>query len=123
MDKMMNKMRRNLMVIRLLGLYSEDKTLQDNLMKESPRMIKFIGTTVQRAAKLLESDAVVDESSCIMGTQSLNMSLTILSLHLTQADVSSDDWKRMQVGTLTQNSHKPSQDSQSTLQRITISVQ
>jgi len=96
MDKMMNKMRRNLMVIRLLGLYSEDKTLQDNLMKESPRMIKFIGTTLQRAAKLLESDAVVDESSCVMGTQSLNMSLTILSLHLTQADVSADDWRRMQ---------------------------
>ena len=97
MDKMMNKMRRNLMVIRLLGLYSEDKTLQDNLMKESPRMIKFIGTTLQRAAKLLESDAAVDESSCVMGTQSLNMSLTILSLHLTQADVSADDWRRMQV--------------------------
>ena len=28
MDNMMKKMRRNLMVIRLLGLYSEDKTLQ-----------------------------------------------------------------------------------------------
>eukprot|EP00088_Acartia_fossae_P066531 TRINITY_DN8255_c0_g1_i2.p1 TRINITY_DN8255_c0_g1~~TRINITY_DN8255_c0_g1_i2.p1 ORF type:complete len:1085 (-),score=304.99 TRINITY_DN8255_c0_g1_i2:578-3832(-) len=96
MDTMMYKMRRNLMVIRLLGLYSEDKTLQDNLMNESPRMIKFIGATIHRAARSMQSSAEVDESSCVMASQSLNMSLTILSLHLTQADVSTDDWKRMQ---------------------------
>jgi hypothetical protein len=96
MDAQMNKMRRNLMVIRLLGLYSEDKTLQENLMKESPRLIKFIGASIQRAAKLLKTDVAVDESSCVMASQSLNMSLTILSLHLTRAEVSADDWRRMQ---------------------------
>ena len=66
-------------------------------MTESPRMIKFIGATIQRAAKSLASDASVEESACVMASQSLNMSLTILSLHLTQANVTADDWKRMQV--------------------------
>jgi len=96
MDNMMHRMRRNLMVIRLLGLYSEDKTLQDNLMNESPRMIKFIGATIQRAARAIKSEKPVEEATCVMATQSLNMSLTILSLHLTQAVVTSDDWRRMQ---------------------------
>jgi len=96
MDNMMHRMRRNLMVIRLLGLYSEDKTLQDNLMNESPRMIKFIGATINRAARAIKSDKPVEEATCVMATQSLNMSLTILSLHLTQAVVTSDDWRRMQ---------------------------
>ena len=37
LDETMAKMRRNLMVIRLLGLLSEDTGLQDSLMTESDR--------------------------------------------------------------------------------------
>ena len=37
LDTSMHKMRRNLMIIRLLGLLSEDQDLQDNLLKESNR--------------------------------------------------------------------------------------
>jgi hypothetical protein len=38
LDETMAKMRRNLMVIRLLGLLSEDNGLQDSLMAESDRL-------------------------------------------------------------------------------------
>jgi hypothetical protein len=37
LDETMAKMRRNLMVIRLLGLLSEDTGLQDSLMEHSDR--------------------------------------------------------------------------------------
>jgi hypothetical protein len=37
LDETMAKMRRNLMVIRLLGLLSEDASLQDSLLAESDR--------------------------------------------------------------------------------------
>jgi hypothetical protein len=39
LDETMAKMRRNLMVIRLLGLLSEDNGLQDSLMAESDRLV------------------------------------------------------------------------------------
>ena len=37
LDSAMHRMRRNLMVIRLLGLLSEDQGLQDDLLKETSR--------------------------------------------------------------------------------------
>ena len=37
LDQTMTKMRRSLMVIRLLGLLSEDTSLQDSLLAESDR--------------------------------------------------------------------------------------
>ena len=37
LDQTMAKMRRSLMVIRLLGLLSEDTSLQDSLLAESDR--------------------------------------------------------------------------------------
>ena len=39
LDTSMRRMRKNLMVIRLLGLLSEDAELQENLLKESDRYI------------------------------------------------------------------------------------
>jgi len=95
MDTMMHRMRKNLMVIRLLGLFSEDKSLQDDLLKESNRMIEFIGATLKRGA-LTAGSNVEEQSPGVMAVQSLNMALTILSLHLTQGDVSTDDWRKMQ---------------------------
>ena len=39
LDTSMRRMRKNLMVIRLLGLLSEDAELQENLLKEPDRYI------------------------------------------------------------------------------------
>jgi len=93
LDTSMRRMRKNLMVIRLLGLLSEDAELQENLLKESDRMIQFIGATLKRGAMTAGSGG---EEDGVMATQSLNMALSILSLHLTQADVSVADWEKMQ---------------------------
>ena len=56
-------------------------------------MITFIGATLKRGAM---SPGTCGESQGIMAVQSLNMALSILSLHLTQADVSVEDWEKMQ---------------------------
>merc|ERR550519_573529 len=90
-------MRRNLMVIRLLGLFSEDQELQDDLLKQSDRMISFIGATLQRGAMTVSSGEEEEEVTGLVAIQSLNMALSILSLHLTQADVPTKDWERMQT--------------------------
>ena len=91
LDSTMHKMRRNLMVIRLLGLLSEENNFQENLLSESDKMIKFVSTSIKRAARGVA--AGVDSS--VMAVQSLNMALSILSVHLTQANVPLEDWERM----------------------------
>jgi len=91
LDDSMHKMRRNLMVIRLLGLLSEDKSFQDNLLKESEKMIQFVTSSVRRAA----AGVVNGVESSTMGVQSLNMALSILTVHLTQANVPTEDWLKM----------------------------
>ena len=56
-------------------------------------MIQGIGARVKRGAMTAGSGG---EEDGVMATQSLNMALSILSLHLTQADVSVADWEKMQ---------------------------
>jgi len=104
LDGTMHRMRKNLMVIRLLGLLSEDKDFQDNLLKESEKMIQFVTASVRRAAVGVKKGV---ESSTI-AVQSLNMALSILTVHLTQANVATEDWVKMQesaedLETLTQH--------------------
>merc|ERR1719187_177192 len=98
LDNAMNRMRKNLMVIRLLGLLSEDDKLQDNLMAESSRMIQFLGASLKRGAMICKKKKEEDDSvnTSIMAVQSLNMVLSILSLHLTQQNVSLEDWAQVQ---------------------------
>ena len=52
LDATMQRLRKNLMVIRLLGLMSEDEELQDQLMKDSKRLLDFICITLNRDAVL-----------------------------------------------------------------------
>merc|ERR1719151_461918 len=84
-------MRRNLMVIRLLGLLSEDNNFQENLLSESDKMIKFVSSSIKRAARGVAAGV----ESSVMAVQSLNMALSILSVHLTQVNVPMADWERM----------------------------
>jgi len=78
-------------VIRLLGLLSEENNFQENLLSESDKMIKFVSSSIKRAARGV---AAGGESS-VMAVQSLNMALSILSVHLTQVNVPMADWERM----------------------------
>ena len=48
LDLTMYNLRRKLMVIRLLGLMSEDEKLQEEVMKNSTRLVKFLSLTFQR---------------------------------------------------------------------------
>lgn len=91
LDSTMHKMRRNLMVIRLLGLLSEDNNFQENLLKQSNKMITFVTSSIKRAA----IGVAADVASSVMAVQSLNMALSILSVHLTQSNVPMEDWERM----------------------------
>ena len=96
MEVTMTRLRKNLMVIRLLGLMSEDSNLQDNLSKNSSRLISFVSMTIERAAILTKKRDKNTEIN-FMEVQSLNMALTILSVHLTQKDISLSSWKELQV--------------------------
>merc|ERR1712088_1066649 len=91
LDSTMHRMRRNLMVIRLLGLLSEENNFQENLLSESDKMIKFVSTSIKRAARGVAAGL----DSSVMAVQSLNMALSILSVHLTQVNVPMADWERM----------------------------
>ena len=57
LDQTMATLRRNLMIIRLLGLMSEDDQLQESLMKNSEQLLDFILLTLKRGA------AAVNKSS------------------------------------------------------------
>merc|ERR1712059_247828 len=91
LDQSMHRMRKNLMVIRLLGLLSEDESFQENLLKHSDKMIQFVSSSIKRAA----SEVRAGTTTSTMGIQSLNMSLSILSVHLTQQNVPTSDWEKM----------------------------
>jgi len=91
LDSTMHRMRRNLMVIRLLGLLSEENNFQENLLSESDKMIKFVSSSIKRAA----CGVAAGVESSVMAVQSLNMALSILSVHLTQVNVPMADWERM----------------------------
>lgn len=91
LDNTMHMMRKNLMVIRMLGLLSEDKSFEENLLKESDKMIQFVSSSIKRAALGVKNGV----ESSTMAVQSLNMALSILSVHLTQVNVPTDDWVKM----------------------------
>ena len=42
------------MIIRILGLMSEDEKIQDEIMKDSDRLFGFVGLTIKRAADSLK---------------------------------------------------------------------
>merc|ERR1719189_2209105 len=54
-------------------------------------MIKFVSSSIKRAARGVAAGV----ESSVMAVQSLNMALSILSVHLTQANVPLEDWERM----------------------------
>lgn len=103
LDTSMNKMRKNLMVIRLLGLLSEDDKLQENLMDESSKLIQFLTSSLKRGAMLLtkQKENINNEDGGrpggIMAVQSLNMALSILCVHLTRRTVTVEDWNQVQA--------------------------
>ena len=103
LDETMHRMRSNLMVIRLLGLLSEDDKFQENVMEESSRLIDFLSATLRRGAVLCQRQKEVSEEGVevavggVMAVQSLNMALSILCVHLTQSNVSVDDWRQAQA--------------------------
>ena len=55
LDQTMMNLRRKLMVIKLLELLSEDNELQEQVLKNSMRLIQFLLLTFQRCAKLCVS--------------------------------------------------------------------
>ena len=91
LDGSMHRMRRNLMVIRLLGLLSEENNFQESLLQESDKLIRFVSASIRRAAVGVRAGT----TSSVMAVQSLNMALSILSVHLTQASVPMEDWEKM----------------------------
>lgn len=91
LDGVMHRMRKNLMILRMLSLLSEDKSIEENLMKESDKMVHFVSVSIKRAAKSVKAGVVHSD----LATQSLNMSLSILTVHLTRADLPSEDWVKM----------------------------
>ena len=91
LDSVMHRMRKNLMILRLLSLLSEDKSIEENLFKESEKMISFVSVTIKRAAGSVRRGVVHSN----LATQSLNMSLSILTVHLTRHDLPSEDWTKM----------------------------
>ena len=106
LDRTMLDLRRQLMVIRLLGLLSEDDQLQERLAKDSDRLLVFVGLTLERAAitcrqKQLPTDPKeeqdLDEGPSMLESQSLMTALTLLSLKATQprAKVGREEWQRM----------------------------
>merc|ERR1719341_3014752 len=54
-------------------------------------MIKFVSSSIKRAARGVAAGV----ESSVMAVQSLNMALSILSVHLTQVNVPMADWERM----------------------------
>ena len=96
------------MVIRLLGLMSEDEELQDQLMKDSSRLLDFICITLNRGAAIaaarkerrdsrksckseqeLDEDEDVDYGSVMLETQSLNTALTLLAFKVRKVSTKS----------------------------------
>ena len=43
------------MIVRLLGLMSEDEKLQNEIINDSERLFDFVGLTVKRAAASIEN--------------------------------------------------------------------
>jgi len=60
-------------------------------LKQSNKMITFVTASIKRAAVGVAAGV----ESSVMAVQSLNMALSILSVHLTQSNVPMEDWERM----------------------------
>merc|ERR1712130_547235 len=54
-------------------------------------MIQFVSVSIKRAAASVRKGVIHSN----LATQSLNMSLSILTVHLTRADLPSEDWVKM----------------------------
>ena len=94
LDRTMMTLRRKLMVIKLLELLSEDKDLQEEVMKNSTRLIQFLLLTFQRCAKLCQSRGQ-DYTSGMAEQQSLLTALTLLNHILTRTDVQEEQWEAL----------------------------
>ena len=91
LDQVLHRTRKNLMVLHMLSLLSEDKSIEENLMKHSDKMVQFVSLSIKRAAASIRSG----ENHSNLATQSLDMSLNILMVHLTRADLPTEDWVKM----------------------------
>lgn len=108
LDLTMLNLRRRLMVVRLLGLMTEEDELQAELMKNSERLIAFLTLTFQRCASTCkvrkEKEKVAknpeDEETYMGGgmaeKQSLQTALSLLCHIVTQPLVSMEKWQLMQ---------------------------
>ena len=98
LDRTMMTLRRKLMVIKMLELLSEDKDLQEQVMKNSMRLIQFLLLTFQRCAKLCQSRVGQDQDyrSGMAEQQSLLTALTLLNHIVTgSTDVQEEQWEAL----------------------------
>ena len=102
LDSTMLNLRRKLMIIRLLGLMSEDEKLQEEVMKNSSRLVKFLSLTFQRCATMCMLRAKNPEnkdefSGGMAEMQSLQTALTLLKYIITMPSVPKDHWESLKV--------------------------
>ena len=95
LDRTMLIIRRKLMVIKLLELLSEDKELQEQVMKNSMRLIQFLLLTFQRCAQMCQSRQSSDFTSGMAEQQSLLTALTLLNHIVTRTDVQDEQWEAL----------------------------
>ena len=98
LDQTMMTLRRKLMVIKLLELLSEDNELQEQVLKNSMRLIQFLLLTFHRCAKLCvnrRDQQVPDYTSGMAEQQSLLTALTLLNHIVTQPDVQEEQWEAL----------------------------
>jgi len=102
LERTMARLRRSMMTVRLLGLFSEDASLQDDLTKDTARLLAFVGLTLDRAAKGCrqrpkgaKAERDMDEGPSLLETQSVTTALTLLGLKATAEDVKLEEWKAM----------------------------
>lgn len=76
----MLRLRRQLMVIRLLGLLSEDEKLRSALMRFPDKLIEFLSLTLNRGSILCQRRIEPDDDDCGgLEVQSLTTALSLMS--------------------------------------------
>ena len=99
LDSTMNNLRRKLMIIRLLGLMSEDEKLQEKVLESSSRLIQFLSLTFQRCAAMAKKrqNATTEEDLDIgmAERQSLQTALTLLNHVVLQPNVPNEHWEHL----------------------------
>jgi hypothetical protein len=73
------RLRRQLMVIRLLGLLSEDEKLRSALMRFPDKLIEFLSLTMHRGALLCKDRSEPEDECAVLEVQSLTTALSLMS--------------------------------------------